>query len=267
MTSATAAPEETNKRSQPNASAPTRTHHIRTRLRVVQWAGVLLGGAGVAATLALGLWRWGLAYSNYGPAVVWRWSLPWFAAAAGLLPLFLLGLASLWRTRSTRVLVYPSGLVYQRGRRALSIPWQEVAAIRTQGPWFGLRVLGVTRPLSMIIEIADGETVKFTQELSDFKTLVETVKQRVYPPMLRVLTERFNQGEAINFGPLKLHPEGIRLAERMIPWDQFGRAVLEGGQLTLLPRQESSLSRIRISAAKVPNVDLCVQMIQGVKTT
>lgn len=267
MTSAAAAPEEANKQGQQNATAPVRTHRIRIWLRVAQWAGVLLGGAGVAATLTLGLWRWGLAYSNYGPAVVWRWSLPWFAAAAGLLPLFLLGLLSLWRTRSTRVLVYPSGLVYQRGKRALNIPWQEVAAVRMQGPWFGLRALGVTRPLSLVLKLADGQSVKFAQELSEFKTLVETVKQRVYPPMLRTLTERFNQGEAINFGPLKLDLEGIRLGQRMIPWDQFGHAVLEGGQLTLLPSQESNLRQMRISAAKVPNIDLCVQMIQGVKTT
>lgn len=267
MTSATTAPGETSKRGWPKAAAPIRTHRVRTWLRVVQWAGVLLGGAGAAAALSVGLWRWVLAYSNYGPAVVWRWSLPWFAAAVGLLPLFLLGLVSLWRTRSTRVLVYPSGLVYQRGKRALNIPWQEIGAVRTEGPWFGLRAVGVTRPLSLVIELVDAQTVKFTQELSDFKALVETVKQRVYPPMLRTLTERFNQGEEISFGPLRLDLEGIRHGQRTIPWDQFDRAMLKGGQLTLIPSQSSNLKRIGVSAAKIPNIDLCVQMIQGVKTT
>lgn len=228
---------------------------------------MLLGGLGSLACLAFGVWRWTLAYTNYGPAVVWRWSLPWFSAALGLSPLFLLGLISLWRTRRKRVLVYPSGLVYQRGKRTLNLPWQEIAAVRTEGPWFGLRIFGVGRPLALVLETSTGQRIRLTQEFSDFKSLVAAVKQRVYPRMLKALTQRFNQGEQVPFGPLTLGPEGVSVRGRTIPWAELARAELDGGELTLHPVQGSNHKRVKLSTAQVPNVDLCLQMIQGVKTT
>lgn len=254
-------------RQAPEPTTPVQAHGVRSWLRLVQWIGLLAGGLGLTFCLGMGIWRWTLAYTNYGPAVVWRWSLPWLAAAAGLAPLFLLALISLWRTRDKRVLVYPSGLVYQRGSSTTDIPWQEIVAVRTQGPGLGLRLAGVARPLSLVLETKDGSRLRFTQELQNFKSLVETVKQKVYPPMLRALTERFNRGGAVDFGPITLSPEALRVGRQEIPWPQVAGAEIAAGKLTLIPVQGSRHSRIQLSTAQIPNVDLCFQMIQSVKQT
>lgn len=250
----------------PRPGAPLQTHTIRTGLRTLQWIGALTGILGVLVCLSVGAWRWGLAYTNYGPAVVWRWSVPWFTGALGLTPLAALGFLSLWRTRKTKILVYPSGILYRRAGRSINLPWQEIVAIRTVGPWPGLRLLGVGRPLSLSLETADGRTLRFSQELSDFKSLVDTVKGKVYPPMLRAYTQRFNSGGTLQFGPITLRPEGVQVGQRQLPWKLLHGASLDGGELTLFPTPETKLKPIKLSAAQVPNIDLCFQMIQGVTT-
>ncbi len=257
---------ETANEATPRPGAPLQTHTIRSGLRAVQWIGVITGTLGVLICSGVGVWRWTLAYTNYGPAVVWRWSVPWFMGALGLTPLAALGFLSLWRTRKTRVLVYPSGILVRRGGRSINLPWQEIVAIRTAGPWPGLRLLGVGRPLSLSLETADGRTLRFTQELSDFKSLVDTVKQKVYPPMLRAYTQRFNRGGTLQFGPITLRPQGVQVGQRQLPWKLLHGASLDHGELTLFPTPETNLKPIKLSAAEVPNIDLCFQMLQGVMT-
>ncbi|HLF81938.1 MAG TPA: hypothetical protein VI410_09235, partial [Anaerolineales bacterium] len=59
----------------PSLGQPLHEHRAQVGLRRMNgWmAAVGMLGGGLASVV--GIVRWGFAYSNYGPAVVWRWSL------------------------------------------------------------------------------------------------------------------------------------------------------------------------------------------------
>lgn len=208
-----------------------------------------------------GLWRWSLAYTHYGPAVVWRWSLPWFLAALGLSPAFFLGVYSLWRSRGQTVALYPSGLIVRRARRKIELPWQEIQSLNLHNAWQNLPLVRSGRPRLLVIRTHDGQQLRLTSELEHFDRLVESIKAKVYPRMHRSLAAAFNQGNALSFGPLTLAPSGLKWRNSTTPWGQVAAATLDNGKIVIRDREGK---RVRLAAASVPNADLCLQMIESV---
>jgi len=257
MTSATAA-DPTNPTPTRAFGAPTAIYQVRPRLRWLQWAALLVGGVGGLVTIGFGLHRWFLAYTHYGPAVIWRWSGPWFLAALGLSPALILGLVSIWRSRRTWVAIYPSGLVYHQGRREASLPWPEIQSLRTVSS-----LLGGGQPSALLIEATDGRRLRLTRDLLAFEELVRQIKEQVYPRMHKALAQSFNRGQPLQFGPVHLDRQGLAVRQRRLAWEQIGQAELAGGFLRIQPVNGLGQPAIRLPASHVPNVDLCLQMIQS----
>lgn len=238
--------------------APTTTYQVRNRLRLLQWAALLVGGVGGLVAAGIGLQRWLLAYTHYGPAVIWRWSVPWFATALALSPALLLGLLSIWRARRTWIALYPSGLVYREGRREASLPWPEIQSLRTVGSMFG-----GGQPAALVIEATDDRRLRLTRDLIEFEDLVRRIKEQVYPRMHKALAQSFNRGQPLQFGPVYLDRHGLAVQHQRLTWEQVGSAELAGGYLRIQPVNGSRRPVVRLPASRVPNVDLCLQMIRS----
>jgi hypothetical protein len=226
----------------------------------LQWTAIIVGLLGTSGALAGGLWRWTLAFTHYGPAVVWRWSLPWFLAALGLSPALILGIYSFWRTRRLSVALFPSGLILRRGGKLLEIPWQEIQSLMLHSSLPGLPLVRAGRPLVLEIRTSQGKELRLSRELERFEELVENIKAKVYPRMHRALAGAFNQGQSLSFGPLTIAPAGLQLRGSTIPWTQVQSGQLKKGRLTIEGRGGTIL---RLPASRVPNVDLCLQMIES----
>lgn len=245
------------------AGRPQAVYRLRGWIRALQWFSVVAGLIGSLFTLTVGLWRWTLAYTHYGPAVVWRWSLPWLLVAIGLSPAVILGILSMWRTRGLAVALYPSGLIYRRRGRRLLIPWQEIQQLTLAGPWSDLPVLrSQGRPAALILQTESGDRIRLTHDLGEFEDLVAQVKDNVYPRMHRAYAQAFNRGQPLHFGPLSMDQEGVQVARRKIPWRQVLAAELHRGNLCIR-LDGAGEDFVEIATSRIPNADLCVQMIQS----
>jgi hypothetical protein len=227
---------------------------------------------GVFLAMAWGLIRWYMAYTQYGPALVWRWSGPSFAVAAALAAVCLAGIILASRSRGIEIRVYENGLVILRGRKGTRIPWGEIESVHTSSVRYGLPGLARRHEVDLVLHFRrvgagnpapapNPRRIRLTHALGGFETLGEELKQRVYPHLVGEYSESFNRGQPVAFGGLKLTAEGVRLKKRLVAWKSFGEVRLDRGVLLVRPKENNG-GAIRIAAHRIPNVELCVQLIQ-----
>jgi hypothetical protein len=77
--------------------------------------------------------------------------------------------------------------------------------------------------------------------------------------------EMMRSGEALTFGPIKLTQRGIVHRKRNEPWQNFRDVHLEGGRLLIEFQGSKGSRKISIPARRVPNVDLCVQLLRNIE--
>jgi hypothetical protein len=224
-------------------------------------AGWLLLGVATIAGLAA-LVRGLSAYQAYGPLAVERWAAPAGYAAAGLAAAGL-GFLLLGRERA-RVTVHrhARGLVIVRGRQGAAIPWDDIKAIHVASVRYGPGPLAWGRRDELILTTRDGRRYRLNQSMDDFDELAADIKHNVYPTLLDAYTRAFNHAQSLPFGPLEVTPIGIHNGRKVLQWDKVGESRLERGWLVVDPAAGQSGPRLRFAAHAIPNVDVCLQLIQ-----
>lgn len=225
----------------------------------------LSGWGAIAVALAASLLAVGrawFAYETFGPLAVDRWaSPPGVVAGVSLITGVVLLLLARGRGRKV-VRQYARGLVILSGRRGSALPWDEVREIHTHSVRYGLgrRPWGRLGELTLVAR--DGQKLRLDQSLNEYDELAEAVKRAVYPPLLEAYTRAFNHGESLPFGPLSLTAEGIRNGRKTLRWEDLSQARLERGWLEAVPLDRHHGPKMRFPARAIPNVDLCLQLIQ-----
>ena len=240
-------------------------HRLRRELRALYSALAIIGLIGTAIAGILAVWFWLFAYRHYGPAAIARWTVPPLWSAMGFALVALVGLISSWRSRGLRVSLYDLGLVYQRGRQEKTLLWDQILQIHTTAVRYGLSSLVWGAQTTLELHTDDNRLVRLNHALTDLSSLAETIKRNVYPNLLDEYRRDLNQGNAINFGPLLLTLKGIQQGQRFIPWQDINQITLGRGSLLITPHEHDQGTKIRIPANQVPNVDLCVQLIEHLK--
>ena len=248
-------------------------HRARPAVRRLHGIACGLGLGGAALSLALGLVRWYFAFAHYGPSSVWRWSLPFLGVGAALLLLGSNSLVTTWSLGRLRIRVYQGGLMLQRGRRQWTIPWNLITRIHTSSVRY--RLPGLTRrshtELTLYLDSPDlprlerdpaPSRVRLTHALTDLDLLADSIKRQVYPGLLARYSRSFNQGNSLSFGSLVLTRDGLRKGRQMLRWQDLGNVSLRQGVLALDPAAPGRYPRIRLPARQLPNVELCIQLIQ-----
>jgi len=218
-------------------------------------AAIVTTGSALAA-LGFSLWAWYFAMSTYGPAAIRRWTHPWLIAAPALGIVGLVCLVRVWRLTRLWVEAFPDGLRAHRGRKIDSIAWADVREIRTwparqPGPAFS----------ALEIRLNGGRRLRLTRSLADLENLVQHVKRGAYPLLQECYRAKFNRGEELGFGRLRLTLDGVQAGRKTIQWGHVQAVEVKGGQLSITS-DEPAAARLRIAATRVPNVDLCVQIIR-----
>lgn len=247
----------------PAKGEPRSVHGLARGRKVRNIAITVVGWMLSAGFGSAGVAFWLLAYTEYGPAVVWRWSLPWFALAMISLPLALFGTGALWRNRNLHFYLFEDGFVFTRGRTRVGARWSEVQGLLVTAVRYGFLGVSWGQRIRLQLDLVDGRQLEVNEPLEDEEALVDEIKSHIYPDMLEAYRAAFNDGHPIVFGPITLNRSGIRTDRNAIAWSQFESAELQTGTLTIQPHSESGARRIKVAAENVPNVDLCVQLIQA----
>jgi hypothetical protein len=236
-------------------------YHIRGEILLRLLIFSLIGLLGMLAILPVGIWRWQYAASHFGPAVIWRWIAPALFTGFALGLVGAVSLIHLLRLRRIEVQISPMGLTIRKGRKLDTIPWKEIESIRTISIQYGILGLIWARRMEVILQLRSGRRITFNQTLENVETIINRVKQHVYPQMFRNLQLAYNRGEPIQFGPLTLTSKGILNGRKVIRWQDIGEIKLEHGKLQLQPISSSRHPKFAIQAHKIPNVDLCIQLL------
>jgi hypothetical protein len=249
----------------PNPAPEAHLRLLSRGQRIVLWLVVALGLAGSMAAFIVAIIRWNFAFSHFGPAVVWHWARP--ALIAGLI-LFIIAIIVLmfWSfRRDHRVFTSAAGLTYHLGRRRKHYPWEslrdlKISVVRYGPSWgtWGLRT-------SVVVMTDRDKRLRFRGPMAELDVFTTAVKSYLYPLQLRNYRRALQSQETIHFGPLRCTPEGLMYKRRLYPWDSVIAAKLESGRLMISIRQAKATKKIHITAGRVPNSDLCAQLIESIE--
>ncbi len=237
-------------------------HRLRRELRILHLTLAIIGLAGTAIAGVLAVWRWLFAYRHYGPAAIERWTSPALWTAMGFAVVGLIGLISIRQSRGLRVNLYTYGMTFHRGRQEETLMWSQIVYIHTAAVRYGLSSLAWGAQTTLELHTNDKRQVRLTHALTNLSSLAETIKRNVYPNLLAEYRRNLNQGDAIHFGPLLLTIKGVQQGQQFLRWQDLSQVALGRGLLLITPHEHSQGARMRIPANLVPNVDLCVQLIE-----
>ena len=235
-------------------------HKARRRERRLHLAMAILGLVAGGGFLLLGAYRWTFALSNYGPAVVWRWSAAWIVLGLLFLLIGLVGAAWVFRWNWLAVTSFDKGLEIRRRNRTSTVPWSEIRAVLVSGVTYGVLGLIWGRRSNLRLDIANGQMQRFPDTLAGLDQLINTIKRHVYPRLLNEYFTHIRNGQPIAFGPLQIRPEGVAKGPRRFRWAEVASAELKNGKMLIKTNQKGSPIRVRASA--VPNAEICLQLVQ-----
>jgi hypothetical protein len=241
-----------------------REHRLRRELAILYPALAILGLSGTAIACVWAAWRWLFAFNNYGSAAIWRWTTPALLTALGFASLGILGLILTWRSRGLRTSLYKSGMVYQRGRHKETLLWDQIQRVHTSAVSYGFSSLAWGAQTTLKLHSNDGRQLRLTHAVTDMSGLAETIKHQIFPGLLETYRRKYNQGDTLSFGPLSLTKNGVQRRDQMLPWENLGRISLGRGVLLIEPTDHNKDKRIRIPANRVPNVEICAQLIEHI---
>lgn len=227
--------------------------------RIALWVGILA----ILAPLAYGFYRAQYATAYYGPVAARFWSRPWYLLAAVSAVILLLWLL-IRLVRSRRyVAVHQNGVRVRLSRRQ-QYAWSSLSGVATGV--IQVRMLGIPLYHRYRAELFPtlGSAICLDDTLEDLPELLTQVKARLYPRLLRSMRSAFEAGERVYFGPLVIQQEALRLEENdstplTIPWTQVHSVNIEAGMLVIDAEENR---RIRLPVARVPNIELLLQIIQ-----
>ncbi|MBN1266590.1 MAG: hypothetical protein JXA25_13935 [Anaerolineales bacterium] len=217
----------------------------------------LVGSAGWA------LYAWYFSYVHYGPAAIWNWIKNPLLLSALLLPLLLLFLAQWNRLSQIRVRTHTRGLQILRGQKKINIPWDAVQEIYTTATQYGIN--GFIWKKKAGIRLATNTArreVTLEADLAEFENLVQTVKSSIYPRIGIAVDKLLASDQPIDFGPLQVSTRSVSVSGSSIPWEDVNTCTLNNGRLHLTYLQKDRERTIRLRSARVPNLDLCYEILK-----
>jgi hypothetical protein len=243
---------------------PLMEHRARRRARTLYAILAITGLSIGLATFGIGAYRWGFAFTNYGPAVVWRWGGPWIVIGAILLAGGAIGAAWLVRWNWLTVSSFENGMRIRRAGRVQHVPWSAVQSVLVSSVKYGmLGTIWGSRSL-LQVRLSDGRRLRWSDTLAGLSHLIATVKQQVYPRLIAEYSQYLRDGQPLGFGPLVIHPEGIQKGSRRLLWGEIESTQLRDGKITIYVKSDGS--KIRAEVRRVPNAEICLQLIQHYAT-
>lgn len=246
-------------------ATPYTSHPVKLELLRTYLAVTTLGFIGAIAAFTWAIFRWYFAYHHFGPAVVGRWTTPALILSLVLAAISAIGLILYMSARRYHVITNETSLQIKKRNHAISIPWEEIEFVRSSSIRYGVARFEWGNRSTLWVHTSNGQVFRFMNNLMDFNSLAEAVKAALYPRYLARYREDLNQGQSIDFGPIQLTPNGIVFGRKECHWSTLEDVSLARGRLTITAKEGQRMKSYSIPARKIPNSDLCAQLIQNIE--
>ncbi len=237
-------------------------HGLRREYRTFGVSLAVIGLCTAFLSAAIGIYRWYFAYRHFGPAAVARWSGPAIGISFASALLGLIGLAYLLHLRGAFAKVYAGGILISRRGKVERIPWDQIQAISTSSVRYGLPWFSWGSSSKITFHLKPEGKRSLSQLLTNLDQLAVTAKKYVYPGLLEQYRQALQQGDAVQFGSIEITRRELHQGKRRYPWAEINKVKLDRGFLTIEKRSARWKRRMRLSAQRIPNIDLCFQLIQ-----
>jgi hypothetical protein len=137
----------------------------------------------------------------------------------------------------------------------------------------------------LVVGLAGGEVVEFSDLLADVETLNEAVQREVYPRLLEKARRRLTEGQAVGFGPFEITAEGLRYGGSVtvrlgvvdiaavglrhggsfVSWQDVESLQLTNWQLTLKRRGDWAVKLLTMDMSRLPNFPVLVALLEEVQ--
>jgi hypothetical protein len=250
------------RRSESGLNPATSIHTLRPGIRFFYLSIAIIGLLGALIGLGVGGWRGYYALNTYGPAVLWRWIAPslWAAGIASLIGLG--GLILTLRTRNIKVQISPKEIAIEQRRKHIQIPWDALERIYTKSVNYEIFNMAWGRNVELTLLTRSGERIRINQPIDQPEVLIQKVKNHIYPRLLTAYRHAFSRGEPLAFDLFQLTAEGITQGKKVVKWEEIREVSLNHGRLHVFSFDKKHGPIINVPAHKIPNVDLCVQLMQ-----
>ncbi|MBN2556149.1 MAG: hypothetical protein JXA97_09465 [Anaerolineales bacterium] len=245
----------------PALGPAVRVHPPRKNLLLRIRLLAIAAGIGAVVTSAGAFLRLYDAYQNYGPALISRWTSPLLAASGALWLFLILSILDYHTLKSCCATVYEGGIVIERNSRKVNLRWGEIEALVIKATRYLVPFLNRQAPLRLQIHSAGKKPLSIQHTLEDMPELIDTLKAQVYPRVLEECRRTLDQGGKVIMGPFHLSAAELRVGKRSIGWVSVRQVHLEKGRICLHFLSGKRTQTARIPAHKIPNVDLCIQII------
>ncbi len=247
--------------SDPRASLPL----LSPRSRRLLWTSFALGLVGMLTGLVIALVRWNFAYSHYGPAVVWQWAAtPSYAALLCAIVSFV-ALFNFLRRRQQVAVAHLEGLTLQLRRKRVHYPWQQLCDLSLNVVHYGLPFWKWSSQFTATLSTNSNQKLTFRGSAQALDAFSNTIKHYLYPLRLQDYRQTLERDETIAFGPLQCAKDGLTYRNELYRWDSVRAASLQSGQLVISVQSATGPKSVRIPAKRIPNPDLCAQLINRIE--
>ena len=161
------------------------------------------------------------------------------------------------RKATLRVTVHDNGLRWVEKGKTRDVFWEDIVSITGSH-----RRGGVTNESAHVYRLVlhDGQELVMTNLLSEVLALAERVERELVAHLLPRATDDLAAGRPVQFGPLTVTKDSVRLGDRTLPLPS--RIVIEDGTISI----GEGAARLDVEWKKVPNAWVLLALLEPTST-
>jgi hypothetical protein len=248
---------------------PLQKFHLRWAW-LGRWGTLILAFiflAGAATVLVFGAYQAYLYYYRFGPAIVWKTvELPII-----LVVIFLaFGLMAAriayvnWKREAT---LYENGFTYQDHQGIQVWRWNEIQNYRNIIYRNYAIFLNTGDTHKFLVINNNGQTLILNDDLEMVEQLTSTIRKKVFPRLYAQLSNQFQAGKTLKFGPLVVSlADGIEYHKKAYRLEKFDSIGTRNGSLQIILRNGSKRETLKLPAGGLPNLDILLAILAEIKS-
>lgn len=181
--------------------------------------------------------------------------------------LFLAGgialLLSIRAAGQTCVEVYADGLILREGPTATSCRWTDILTVTEKEAVSGDEVIQeamVSESRAFRLHLQTGEVIALKSYIEGLAELGAIIQEETLPHLFPACQVKLRQGQHVEFGPIRLHREGIEVQGQVLSWTEIQDVKRKGGWIRFYGRGAwGSWKKIKLS--EVPNAHVLFEIV------
>ena len=222
------------------------------------WLLTLILAVIVLVPLFYGFYRYYIGYTQFGPAAAIAWSRTWYLLATLDLLIFCIFLANSLKKSHKIITVHRKGLRI-RNRKTLSYAWDQISGVSfaaVQPYFFGYHL----KPrYSANLYMEGKEPIHLDHRIQELQELTYQIKEFIYPQLKHALPKNFQRGDWLEFGPIAIQRERLRVRGTEIDWNRINSLSIQAGYLVV---ELANQPKIQVPVIQIPNIELLLELIR-----